>query len=149
MADDGHVAAVRAAVAALNSGDPEGYLHAFTPTSLRWVPGIEEPFPLAAIVENIEQLSSAFSGFFLGEELLFGSGRHVCARWLMVGTHTGEYLGIAPTGNAISVEQCEVYEFDADADADDGGRVTNTWSYGDPLAMFRQLGVVPGAETGG
>lgn len=144
MADDGHVEAVRAAVAALNSGDPEGYLLAFTPTSLRWVPGIEEPFPLVDIAENIGQLSSAFTGFFLGEELLFGAGRHVCARWVMSGTHTGEYLGIAPTGRAISVPQCEVYEFDAD----DGGRVTNTWSYGDPLAMFRQLGVVPGAEAG-
>ena len=144
MAEGVHVGAVRAAVAALNSGDPEGYLQAFTPTSLRWVPGIEEPFPLAAIAENIGQLSSAFTGFFLGEKLLFGSGRHVCARWLMTGTHTGEYLGIAPTGRSISVEQCEVYEFDAD----DGGQVVNTWSYGDPLAMFRQLGVVPGAEAG-
>ncbi|MFN8026903.1 MAG: ester cyclase [Acidimicrobiia bacterium] len=144
MAGDGHLEALRAAVAALNSGSPEGYLQAFTPTSLRWVPGIEEPFALAAIAENIGQLSSAFTGFVLGEELLFGSGRHVCARWLMEGTHSGEYLGIAPTGRSISVEQCEVYEFDAD----DGGRVINTWSYGDPLAMFRQLGVVPGAEAG-
>ena len=143
MADDGDVEAVRAAVAALNAGDPEGYLQAFTPTSLRWVPGIVEPFPLVDIAENIGQLSSAFTGFFLGEELQFGSGRHVCARWLMSGTHTGEYLGIAPTGRSISVAQCEVYEFDAD----EGGRVTNTWSYGDPLAMFRQLGAVPGSEA--
>ncbi len=30
--------------------------------------------------------------------------------WKMVGTHTGEYFGIAATGRAISVEQCEVYE---------------------------------------
>lgn len=144
MADDSHVEAVRAAVAALNAGDPEGYLQAFTPTSLRWVPGIEEPFPLVDIAENIGQLCAAFTGFFLGEELLFGSGRHVCARWLMTGTHSGEYLGIAPTGRVISVAQCEVYAFDAD----DAGRVTNTWSYGDPLALFRQLGVVPGAEAG-
>jgi len=143
MADTGNVEAVRAAVGALNSGDPEGYLQAFTPTSLRWVPGIEQPFPLVDIAENIEQLLSAFTGFLLGEELLFGGGRHVCARWRMVGTHTGEYLGIPATGRAISVEQCEVYEFDAD----EGGRVTNTWSYGDPLAMFHQLGVVPGADA--
>ena len=131
-------------VAALNAGDPERYLQAFTPTSLRWVPGIEEPFPLVDIAESIGQLTAAFTGFSLGEELLFESGRHVCARWLMTGTHTGEYLGIAPTGRSISVEQCEVYEFDADED----GRVTNTWSYGDPLAMFRQLGVAQGAEAG-
>lgn len=144
MAGNDQVDAVRAAVAALNSGDTDGYLLAFTPASLRWVPGIEQPFPLVAIAENIGQLSAALTGFHLGEELLFGSGRHVCARWKMVGTHTGEYFGIAATGRAISVEQCEGYEFDAD----EGGRVTNTWSYGDPLALFHQLGVVPGAGPG-
>ena len=80
MADNGHVEAVRAAVVALNSGDPEGYLQAFTPTSLRWVPGIEPPFPLVDIAENVEQLLAVFTGFVLGEELLFGAGRHVCAR---------------------------------------------------------------------
>ena len=63
----------------------------------------------------------------------------------LLGTHTGEYLGVAATGRAISVEQCEVYEFDADV----GGRVTNTWSYGDPSALFSQLGVVPGAGAWG
>ena len=142
MADTGHVGALRAAVGALNSGDREGYLQAFTPTSVRWVP--EQPFPLIDIAENIEQLLSAFTGFLLREDLLFGAGHHVCARWRMLGTHTGEYLGIAAPGRAISVEQCEVYEFDAD----EGGRVTNTWSYGDPSALFSQLGVVPGAGAG-
>jgi predicted ester cyclase len=147
MGDGGQVEALRAAVGALNAGDAQGYLRAFTPTSLRWVPGIERPFPLVDIAENVDQLLSAFTGFVLDEELLFGDGRHVCARWRMRGTHTGEYLGIAATGRVISVDQCEVYEFDADADR--GGRVTNTWSYGDPMALFSQLGVVPGAEGGG
>ncbi len=145
MEESGQVEALRAAVGALNVGDAAGYLRAFTPTSLRWVPGIERPFTLVDIAENVDQLLSAFTGFVLGEELLFGDGRHVCARWRMRGTHTGEYLGIAATGRVISVEQCEVYEFDAER----GGRVTNTWSYGDPLALFNQLGVVPGAEAGG
>jgi predicted ester cyclase len=140
MRESGHSGAVRAAVGALNAGDAAGYLSAFTNTSLRWVPGVVQPIPLEDIAENIEQLLLAFSDFRLGEDLLFGEGRHVCARWRMVGTHTGAYLGVEPTGRKISVEQCEVYEFDAD----DGGLVATTWSYGDPLVLFQQLGAAPG-----
>ncbi|GMU78305.1 MAG: hypothetical protein AMXMBFR46_11000 [Acidimicrobiia bacterium] len=140
MGEHGHVEAVRTAVGALNAGDVAGYLGAFTPASVRWVPGIPEPFPLSAIAENIAALHGAFTGFHLHEDLLFGAGRHVCARWRMVGTHTGEYLGIAATGRAISVENCEIYEFDHD----EGGLVATTWSYGDPAALFHQIGGVPG-----
>jgi predicted ester cyclase len=141
MTDNGHVEAVRAAVAALNARDSDTYLQAFTPECLRWVPGMPEPFPLGDIAANIAELYRAFDGFRLHEDALFGEGRHVCARWRMTGTHAGEYLGIAPTGVDVSVENCEVYEFDAD----DGGRVRASWSYGDPLALFQQLGVVPGS----
>jgi len=135
MGAQGHVEAVRTAVGAMNAGDVDRYLQAFTPTSPRWVPGIEEPFPLSAIAENITALHGAFTGFHLHEDLLFGAGRHVCARWRMVGTHTDEYFGIAPSGRAISVENCEIYEFDHD----EGGLVATTWSYGDPAALFRQI----------
>jgi len=140
LGEHGHVDAVRAAVAAMNEGDVDRYLQAFTPGSLRWVPGIEEPFPLSAIAENITALHDAFTGFHLHEDLLFGQGRHVCARWRMVGTHTGEYFAIAATGREISVEDCEIYEFDHD----EGGLVATTWSYGDPAALFHQIGAVTG-----
>jgi len=141
MTGNGHVEAIRAAVRALNGGDVDGHLRAFTPTSLRWVPGIEEPFPTSVVAQNINALRDAFTGFHLHEDLLFGDGRHVCARWRMVGTHTGEYFGIAASGRAISVEHCEIYEFDRD----EGGLVATTWSYGDPAALFHQIG----AHTGG
>lgn len=137
MGAQGHVGVVRAAVGALNAGDVQGYLRAFSPSSLRWVPGVAEPFPLAAIAEDIAALRDAFTGFHLHEDLLFGDGRHVCARWRMVGTHTGGYFGIAATGREISVETCEIYEF-----ADDG-LVETTWTYGDPMALFRQISAVP------
>jgi predicted ester cyclase len=31
-----------------------------------------------------------------------------------VGTHTGEFLGIAPTGNPVNVPYCVVYDFNGD-----------------------------------
>jgi predicted ester cyclase len=123
---------IRAAVAALNRGDSDGYLRQFEPTSMRWVDGIEEPFSLADVRENLGQLISAFEGLHLSEELLFGTDRYACAHWRMTGRHVGEYLDLPPTGHTIDVRTCEVYEFE-------GGRVRTTWTHGDVTTLFTQI----------
>jgi predicted ester cyclase len=138
MSDSTAVQAVRAAVAALNGGDVEGYLGGFDPTCLRWVSGLSEPRTLDDMRDDIAQLFGAFEPLHLDEELLFGSEQFVCARWRLRGVHTGDYFGVAATGREIAVDNCEVYEHD-------GKRVVATWTYGDPLDLFRQLGAVPGA----
>lgn len=139
MGDDKGVDAIRAAVSALNAGDVEGYLANFEPSCLRRVPGVDDPRTLDEIRDDLGQLFGAFDPLHLDEDLLFGSDRFVCARWNLRGVHTGDYFGLAPTGREISVPTCEVYEFG-------GARVIATWAYGDPLDLFRQLGVLPDAE---
>jgi predicted ester cyclase len=85
---------------------------------------------------DIAELYGAFDPLHLGEDLLFGSARFVCARWCLAGIHTGHYFGVPATGQEISVSNCEVYEYD-------GSQVVAVWTYGDPLDLFRQLGAVP------
>jgi predicted ester cyclase len=123
---------IRTAVAALNRGDHDEYLRHFGPTSMRWVDGIAEPFSLTDVRENLSQLRAAFEELYLSEELLFGTDRYACAHWSMTGRHTGKYLGLPPTGRAIGVRTCEVYEFEA-------GRVSTTWTHGDPTMILRQI----------
>jgi predicted ester cyclase len=136
MSDGDGVRAVRSAVAALNEGDIEGYLEGFSPSCLRWVSGMDAPRSLDDMRSDIVELYGAFEPLQLGEDLLFGSGRFVCARWRLVGVHTGAYFGLPATGYEISVQNCEVYEYD-------GEHVVAVWTYGDPLDLVRQLGVVP------
>ncbi len=72
-------------------------------------------------------------------------GGHVDAvRAAVRALNTGACPGIEPSGRMISVELCEVFEFGVD----EGGRVADTGSYVDPLALFHRLGVVPAAGTG-
>jgi len=139
MPANAHVDAVRSAVQALNGGDIDAYLGAFEPSCLRWVPGVPDGLPLADIAESLTSLREALSDFQLEEIVLFGGDDHVCARWRTVGRHTGEYFGVPATGRSVSIENCEVYQFDGD-------RVVASWVYGDPLDLFRQLGALP--ETG-
>jgi len=123
------VEAVRLAVTSLNDGDVDAYLAGFDPECRRWISGFGQPLDVADVGQSLRQLSAAFEGFHLDEDLLFGDERFVCARWRMRGVHVAEYLGVAPTGRSIGVETCEVYEVD-------GGRVVTTWVYGDVLAQL-------------
>jgi uncharacterized protein len=123
---------IRTAVAALNRGELNDYFRHFGPSSVRWVDGIEEPFLLSDVEESLGQLVNAFQGLHLSEELLFGTDRYACAHWRMTGRHVGEYFGLPPTGRAIDVRTCEVYEFEA-------GRVSTTWTHGDLTALFHQI----------
>jgi hypothetical protein len=125
------VNAVRSAVAALNDGDVDGYLRCFEPSCERWVAGFAQPLTLAEVGEGLRGLCTAFEGLSLGEDLLFGDARFVCARWRMRGVHTGDYLGFAATRRPIDVETCEVYEIS-------GGFVVTSWVYGDLLGQLLQ-----------
>jgi predicted ester cyclase len=128
---------VRRAVAALNRGDVDTYAAAFAPDCLRWTNGAGEAVPAATVAETLRQLCRSFADFRLTDELLVGAGEHVIARWRSSGVHTGEFAGMAPTGLPIDVQTCEVYEFA-------GNQVIATWSYGDPLELPRQLGLLGG-----
>jgi predicted ester cyclase len=133
MTISGRVNSIRAAVAALNSGNIDGYLQHFDPTCERWVAGLEQPLSLTNIRDGIQHLYGAFEALYLHEDLLFGNEQFVCARWRLRGVHVKDYLGIAPTRRQIDTQTCEVYEFRGDL-------VVATWSYGDPGQMFRQIG---------
>jgi predicted ester cyclase len=132
MEDGNAVDAVRAAVAALNDGDIEGYLGSFDPSCLRWVAGLDQPLSLADVSNGLKQLVTAFENLYLHEDLLFGDQRFACARWRMGGRHVKEYLGVAARGKSIDVETCEVYETR-------GHRLVTTWTYGDLGQLFRQI----------
>jgi predicted ester cyclase len=133
MTSDGRVDAIRAAAAALNSGDVDGYLRHFDPSCKRWVAGLDQPLALTDIRDGIHYLNGAFEALFLNEDALFGNEQFVCARWRMRGIHVKDYMGIAPQRREIDVQTCEIYEFG-------GQRVITVWTYGDPGQLLRQIG---------
>jgi steroid delta-isomerase-like uncharacterized protein len=56
-------------------------------------------------------------------------------RWIMRGTHTGEFMGLAATGRAVEVQGATFSEFDA------GGLVTRDTHFIDLGALLGQLGL--------
>ena len=60
-------------------------------------------------------------------------GDEVAARYVVYGTHQGEFMGIAATGKQITRAGITILHFR-------NGKCVERWSQADTLGMLRQLG---------
>jgi steroid delta-isomerase-like uncharacterized protein len=78
----------------------------------------------------------AFPDSYFTVEDMIAEGDKVATRKTFHGTHEGEFMGIPPTGQRVSISLIDIVRV-----AD--GRVVEHWSIGDNLGMMQQLGVIP------
>ena len=90
--------------------------------------------------EGVKQLTAmfrqAFPDSYLTVEDMVAEGDKVATRKTFHGTHQGEFMGIPPTGQQVSIGLIDIVRI-----AD--GQVVEHWSMGDNLGMMQQLGVIP------
>jgi steroid delta-isomerase-like uncharacterized protein len=79
---------------------------------------------------------SAFPDLHITIEDQFAEGDKVVTRFTSRGTHQGEFVGIPPTGNQITVEGISI-------DRVVGGKSAESWTISDIMGMMQQLGVIP------
>ena len=118
-------AMVRRMVEAINAGEEDT--------------AVEELFaPRAA--RRVKRLFAEFRSAFPDwhEEIveLVAEGNTVAGRFRCSGTHLGKFLGEAPTGKRMEVE--EVFFLRAES-----GRFVDFWGLEDSLGRMRQLGLLP------
>jgi predicted ester cyclase len=63
-------------------------------------------------------------------------GDMIATRWIATGTHSGELMGIAPTGRDVTVEGVQ---FDRIRD----GKIVESHGLFDALGLLQQIGAVP------
>jgi steroid delta-isomerase-like uncharacterized protein len=61
----------------------------------------------------------------------------LAVRLYVKGTHRGEIMGVAPSGNEIDVEEMTIFKLD------DEGRCTERWIRMDELSFMQQIGAMP------
>ncbi|KIF66765.1 ester cyclase [Streptomyces sp. AcH 505] len=127
---------------AVNSGDAELIRQAidevFAPDVV-----IRTPLPVGAtgaqaLKEVFTTLLTAFPDLHVAVEDVIVEGDKAVCRNTVTGTHRGDYLRLAPTGNSVTYNEMFVFRF-----ADD--RIVETWGVVDVLSQLRQLGATPGA----
>ena len=91
----------------------------------------------------IGEFREAFPDFHSTIEDQIAEEHKVATRWTMRGTHQGEFRGITPTGNRITVTGIGIFRFSEE------GKVVESWDNFDQLGMMQQLGVIPMPEQAG
>ena len=86
--------------------------------------------------QYVSMYRSAYPDTHFTIEDQVSEGDRVVTRWTGQGTQQGELMGIAPTGNQVTVTGIEI-------DRISGGKIEETWVSYDALGMMQQLGVVP------
>lgn len=72
-------------------------------------------------------------------EDVISAGDKVVLRWRIDGTHTGEFLGIAPSNKKISLGVTEIFRFA-------NGQLVEAWDQYDRLDLMQQIGAIPMPE---
>jgi steroid delta-isomerase-like uncharacterized protein len=98
------------------------------------------PLGVPTNCEGVKQLTAMFrqafpDSYFTIEDMMAEEDK-VATRKTFHGTHKGEFMGIPPTGQQVSMGLIDIVRI-----AD--GRVVEHWALGDNLGMMQQLGIVP------
>jgi predicted ester cyclase len=79
-------------------------------------------------------LRAAFDPYRVEVVDLVGEGDTVVLRAVQHGVHRGEWLGVPPTGRAVTWMVLRMFKFD------DAGRIVETWAFSDTRGLLAQLG---------
>jgi len=60
-------------------------------------------------------------------------GDKVVLRWRIEGTHTGDFLGVPPSGNNITLDVTEIFRVE-------NGQLVEAWDQWDRLGLMQQIG---------
>jgi steroid delta-isomerase-like uncharacterized protein len=90
----------------------------------------------AGFRQLVERYISAFPNASMRITEIVAEGDMVATHWTATGTHTGELMGIAPTGRDVTVEGIQ---FDRIRD----GKIVESHGLFDALGLLQQIGAVP------
>ncbi len=96
----------------------------------------EEVRGVEAVRQFIVALRAAFPDLQLTVEDIIAEGDKVIVRFTGRGTQRGAFLGISPTGKAVTWAGINIYRVA-------GGKIAETWQLSDTLGLLRQLGAIP------
>ena len=79
-----------------------------------------------------DRIGASFSGLHVNVEDTIAEGDRVCVRWSCTANHTGDGLGIAPSGMTIHVTGISILRIA-------NGKLVEGWQNWDMLGMMEQI----------
>jgi predicted ester cyclase len=123
------------AMARFGAGDLDGYLETLYDPSIKLHGYSPEPLDHQGVRAFYEGIFAAFSDMSLVSHDEVVAEDKVVTRFTLTGRHTGDFMGIPPTGRTFSSDGITILRFA-------GGKCVERWSVADFLGMLVQLGAV-------
>ena len=134
-------AVVKRILECLNAGDIAGFTDALAPDYVRhsqaMPPELREIRGRDAMHKWLVSNQEAFPDYHEELEYVIGEGDFVAWRSRGSGTHRGAFEPFPATGKRMDVVIIGMHRFEA-------GKIVETWTSWDNLAVLMQLGLVPG-----
>ena len=86
--------------------------------------------------ELLSSIRESFPDWRWDIEDMLAAEDKVITRYVLRGTHRGEYMGAKPTGKKVAFTGINIVRLE-------GGKVVESWGNSDQLGWLRQIGVVP------
>ena len=134
-----NIALIEAYVSAANRGDASYLDQYLAPAYVYHGPAGE--LDKAGFKAFHDEVLSAFSELAFRIEDTIADGDKVVTRWRFRGVHTGEFQGIAPTGNEVNFTGIIITRFQ-------DGKAVEEWEEADLLSLLQQLGAIAMTANG-
>ena len=83
----------------------------------------------------VRPLSKGFPDLRVEPEFTVAENEMVVVRWHGMGTHTGEFRRVAPTGNVVNIVGVAIYRVEDE-------KIVECWSQADTLTLLTQIGAI-------
>ena len=98
------------------------------------------PRPPELIKQHVAAWLAGFPDLHFTVEQILAEADRVVTHSRMRGTHTGAWLGLAPTGRTVSLPMIVIQRISA-------GKIAEDWVLVDSLGFYQQLGLLPATEA--
>ena len=105
------------------------------PNYARYLAGQATPLDREGQKRRIAGFHAAMPDLDFLIEDLFAEGDRVVFRVKITGTHTGTFLGVAPSGKQVTVTAIDIARLE-------NGKIVDHWGQMDTAGLMRQLGLV-------
>jgi predicted ester cyclase len=95
-----------------------------------------EPLDLAAYLAFMEEFHKSFSSQEVKVVQVVVEGDMSAARFESTAIHSGEFMGVAPTGKEITWTGVQIDRFE-------NGKIVESWVNWDEYGFYKQLGLIP------
>ena len=94
---------------------------------------------IEGLKQFVSMIRSAVPDLRITLEEDIAEGDKVVSRWRAQGTHQGELMGIASTGNEVAITGITIHRIE-------DGKIVEAWTNFDAMGMMQQLGHLPSPE---